>query len=526
MNPRLQGLSLRVRMLLAALAAAAAAITPAATQARPATGTAITYQGRLTFNGAPAAETYDFSAQLFDAAVGGSQVGPLITPGSISADGNGVFQMTLDFGAGAFDGGERWLQLGVRVAGQGSYVPLNPRQKIAATPYALFALNGNPGPQGPIGPTGPIGPAGSQGPQGATGATGPAGSQGPAGIQGPQGLTGSQGVAGPQGPAGASPFSLSGLNAVYTQGNVGIGTSSPAALLDVNGSMQVDGTTFVVQPGSNRVGVGVLSPDAPLHVRFGTVSTPVVLANASLLLEQNHDNILSILAPAADFGGIAFGRPGSTLGELMHGGVFYNDTGSLGGLQFRTGGNVNRMAIDSAGVVKVLDGAGAASISLNGGTGALSCGSITLPTTTRSLSVSSLGFSADSSGDDFFKNGSQLGGITAGQSVSFSASLPLPDGSHITGIELICTDNSSAQNATLYLKKCDLNSTAGSNMQSVATSGASATVQKVSNGVATNTIDNDNFTYALSVTWTVPSPSSGIIVHGARVTYTVTSPLP
>ncbi|WP_263416485.1 hypothetical protein [Terriglobus albidus] len=47
------------------------------------------------------------------------------------------------------------------------------------------------------------------------------------------GLVGPQGPAGATGPAGASPWGLYGSNTYYTNGNVGIGTTNPSALLDV-----------------------------------------------------------------------------------------------------------------------------------------------------------------------------------------------------------------------------------------------------------------------------------------------------
>lgn len=95
------------------------------------------------------------------------------------------------------------------------------------------------------GSTGPTGPQGPKGDTGATGATGPKGDTGNQGIQGPQGEkgdTGTTGAQGPAGPAGASPFSLNGSDAVYTQGNVGIGTSSPITKLNVIGRVETDGT--------------------------------------------------------------------------------------------------------------------------------------------------------------------------------------------------------------------------------------------------------------------------------------------
>jgi hypothetical protein len=42
-------------------------------------GTAFTYQGRLTDAGSPGSGTYDFQFILYDSAVGGSQVGPVVT---------------------------------------------------------------------------------------------------------------------------------------------------------------------------------------------------------------------------------------------------------------------------------------------------------------------------------------------------------------------------------------------------------------------------------------------------------------
>ena len=83
--------------------------------------------------------------------------------------------------------------------------------ELNSVPYALFAANSTPGPQGPagtdgrIGATGPIGPAGPQGiagNDGSIGATGPIGPVGPQGIAGNDGSTGATGSIGPAGPQG------------------------------------------------------------------------------------------------------------------------------------------------------------------------------------------------------------------------------------------------------------------------------------------------------------------------------------
>src|SRR5262249_3531346 len=55
---------------------------------------------------------------------------------------NGVFSVTLDFGAGVFPGPARWLEIAVRTNGStGPYNVLIPRQALTATPYAITAGN-------------------------------------------------------------------------------------------------------------------------------------------------------------------------------------------------------------------------------------------------------------------------------------------------------------------------------------------------------------------------------------------------
>ena len=79
--------------------------------------------------------------------------------------------------------------------------------QLLSVPYALFAANSTPGPQGPIGndgAPGPQGPVGNDGATGATGLQGPAGNNGVTGPQGPIGLTGAQGIQGLTGADGAT----------------------------------------------------------------------------------------------------------------------------------------------------------------------------------------------------------------------------------------------------------------------------------------------------------------------------------
>jgi hypothetical protein len=101
-------------------------------------GTAFTYQGQLTEGGTPADGTYDFQLVLYDAAVGGSPVGPIVTVDDVVVT-QGLFTVSLDFGA-VFGGQKRWLELGVRPgASGGPYTPVSPRQELAPAPSASFS---------------------------------------------------------------------------------------------------------------------------------------------------------------------------------------------------------------------------------------------------------------------------------------------------------------------------------------------------------------------------------------------------
>lgn len=122
------------------------------------------------------------------------------------------------------------------------------------------------------------------------------------------GLSGS-GIPGPQGepgPAGASPFELVGDDAVYSQGNVGIGTDAPTERLDVDGNAMVSGTVTAgafnglgplqlqtagtprihIDDETGRIGIGTTSPGAPLHMALNGL--------AGITLQSTDDTMSSI----------------------------------------------------------------------------------------------------------------------------------------------------------------------------------------------------------------------------------------
>jgi hypothetical protein len=102
-------------------------------------GTAFTYQGKLSDNGSAASGNYDFEFKLFDAqTIGtGTQQGATIQQLNVPVV-NGVFTVQLDFGAAAFGGASRFLEIGVRLAGSANpFTQLSPRQPVTSTPYAI-----------------------------------------------------------------------------------------------------------------------------------------------------------------------------------------------------------------------------------------------------------------------------------------------------------------------------------------------------------------------------------------------------
>lgn len=101
-------------------------------------GTEFTYQGVLSDAGVPAAGVFDFRFLLYDADVGGSQVGGIIYVEDLTVAG-GRMTTELDFG-GVYDGTALWLEVGVRDgASTGSYTVLSPRQELTAAPFAQHA---------------------------------------------------------------------------------------------------------------------------------------------------------------------------------------------------------------------------------------------------------------------------------------------------------------------------------------------------------------------------------------------------
>lgn len=102
--------------------------------------TAFTYQGRLTDTGLAANGNYDFQFALYDSLTSGNQIGSTSAQSGVAVS-DGVFTVQLDFGANAFPGAARYLEIRVQPAGGNGFTTLAPRQQITSTPYAMRSLS-------------------------------------------------------------------------------------------------------------------------------------------------------------------------------------------------------------------------------------------------------------------------------------------------------------------------------------------------------------------------------------------------
>jgi hypothetical protein len=137
MNTKRYTLPLVAALLLVITAGGSLAQGPAPAAApQAALGTAFTYQGHLTDADGPVNGSCDMSFKLYDALSGGDQVGSTAAVDGVEVR-EGYFGVELDFGASAFGGDARWLEVAVD-CGNGS-ATLSPRQALTPAPYALYA---------------------------------------------------------------------------------------------------------------------------------------------------------------------------------------------------------------------------------------------------------------------------------------------------------------------------------------------------------------------------------------------------
>lgn len=109
---------------------------------------AFTYQGYLTNSaGDPIHDLCEIDVGLWDAATGGNRLGVVDKNDNVQVM-KGYFTLTLNdagqYGAQAFTGAPRFLEIAVRCQGSSEQALLTPRQPLMAAPYAVYAQKGGP----------------------------------------------------------------------------------------------------------------------------------------------------------------------------------------------------------------------------------------------------------------------------------------------------------------------------------------------------------------------------------------------
>ncbi len=103
--------------------------------------TLFTFQNTLPNEITPATGTFEMEFKLFDAAAGGTQIGATNSISEVEVKTRS-FTVWLDFGAAAFPGADRFIEVSVRRSGSSQpFTTISPRTPILSVPYAIRALN-------------------------------------------------------------------------------------------------------------------------------------------------------------------------------------------------------------------------------------------------------------------------------------------------------------------------------------------------------------------------------------------------
>jgi len=363
-------------------------------------GTAFTYQGHLYDANHVADGLYDFQFKLFDS--NSSQMCSDVNKPDVDVIA-GYFTVELDFGSSVFNGDAVWLKIGVRPGDMNDpnvYTVLSPRQEVTPTPYALYAKSSGGDNDWMVSgnnmysiPSGNVG-IGTTSPGTKLHVYEPSSSDVYMSVE----ASSSDGEAGVRliNPAGgwdvfannddgdfgiAHALSDRVLTMKKTTGNVGIGTTSPGAKLQV-GDTSVGHDVYIAGSTSSQSGLFFYDGAIPGGMRYNFSSDDLSIFTAgttNLMIDSSGKVGIGTTSPGAKLqvGDTSTGHDvyiaGSTSSES---GLFFYDGSIPGGMRYNfstddlsvfTAGNT-RVMIDSAGDVGIGTTSPSEKLEVNGDT--------------------------------------------------------------------------------------------------------------------------------------------------------------
>ncbi len=270
--------------------------------------------------------------------------------------------------------------------------------------------------------------------------------------------------------------------------------------------------------GNGNVGIGTINPFSKLHIYKGSAGGVTPQTESLITLENSNHLYMSLLTPDNRENGLLFGLNSNN----VHGGIIYNNPSALGGLLFRTNGNVNRMVIDQNGNVGIGTTNPSEKMQVNGNVKANSFEYTSSKTFYYSIPPS--GFispvhSTVSPGNpsyEFFESNGDYTLYTNGANYQFVAPVYLPDNATVTGLTVYGIDNIS-ENLNITLRRRLHESSIYITMCNLQSSGTPGDFEISSTSISFPVITNqyNNFTiYAEGVGF-------DIRIKSVRITYTL-----
>ena len=451
-------------------------------------------------------------------------------------------------------------------------------------PQGVPGVPGARGLDGPAGPPGPTGPQGLQGLQGDRGPEGPAGTPGSVLAAG-TGLLLNSGVLSVSNQVARRDVGNQFNGDNYFVGNVGIGNDLPFFPLEIFkdqavarllSSYSADGSALILRNESVfGSGVGLLG-DIRFERGFATpgqlsyvfndgqagdrlnfrvggqttmgldgrgflgLGTPQPLTRLDILdalsgtfanpgtvvtIEAGNGGYVSMLTSELSEAGLLFARPS---GGSADAGIIYNNPGTPGGFQLRTGGNATRMTISDTGAVNI---PGTLTVgTLNAANTIVSDVTYSTPRTSfASLGASDFAVSSPFGLASNMPPGAEYAWIpSGGGSDTLTASLRLPHGATITQLIVYMFDNSTTKNLSAHLLEVNP-ITRAAVVRGLGSSGtASANAQTIDlTALPLVTVDNANRLYRVVVfTQGGAAWDANLGVIGVKVEYRVSTPVP